>query len=1205
MYIKQVIIQGFRSYRDQTVVEPFSPKHNVIVGRNGSGKSNFFYAIQFVLSDEFSHLRPEQRQALLHEGTGPRVISAFVEVIFDNSDNRIPIEKDEVVLRRVIGSKKDQYFLDKKMVTKGDVMNLLESAGFSRSNPYYIVKQGKINQMATAPDSQRLKLLREVAGTKVYDERKEESKVILRETEGKREKINDLLKYIEERLDTLESEKEELKEYQKWDKMRRSLEYTIHDHELKDTRKKLDELQEKRENSGLQSQKLRDLQQAANDKVKSINKELKDLKSRMQAIMDEKDLLSSENQELTKRKAKLELNIKDIQDELEGDDKARKKLEDELKKVTDKIAKTEANLLGITPQYEALRDKEENCTQQLAAAEQRRKELYAKQGRGNQFTSREDRDNWIKKELRSLNKAIKDKEDQIKRLEEDTGSDESKKQHLENQIKEISAKVEQHKEIIEQNNKTYNEMKVKKDDQQNERSVLWRQENVLQQELQAVREEYHKREQALHSMTGKAILNGINSVQKVIQSFQEQGKHPELVSGYHGVLIENFEVEKTFFTCVEVTAGSRLFHHVVDTDKIGTKILQEMNRLHMPGEVTFMPLNRLDNRDTHYPETNDAIPMISKLKYGDKFSPAMKHVFGKTLICRSMEVATQIARTQNLDCITLDGDQVSRRGALTGGYYDTRRSRLELQKSKTELAKKLQTEEAEYATHKAKLEELESQINHSVSEMQKMETRNSRNKDIFDKMRADVRLMTEELKNLEKNKPLKDRSVSSLQGSLDAMKATAQSLKEELGTDLLSQLCVEDQQEMDSLTDQIKTLTQQNKDSLKERIKLEGEKNRLENLLHNNLMKKREKILADMQEESVEDRKTRLGTASTELNTVDDRLTELKKQVKELDEQLDTINKEQKELQTNLEHWKGQEKEHQEKISEDAKELEKMSNKQSLLLKKKDECMRKIRELGSLPSDAFEKYQNLGVKQLFKKLDQCNQELKKYSHVNKKALDQFVNFSDQKEKLMKRKEELDRAHKSILDLMNALDHRKYEAIQLTFKQVSKYFSEIFKKLAPQGHAVLVMKKGDQDQGDDEEGSQSQEVPLVEQFTGVGIKVSFTGNKAEMRDMQQLSGGQKSLVALTLIFAIQKCDPAPFYLFDEIDQALDAQHRKAVADMIHELCQDAQFITTTFRPELLEHADKFYGVKFRNKVSHIECVSQEEAQDFVEDDTTHG
>ena len=160
MFIKQVIIQGFKSYREQTVIEPFDPGHNVVVGRNGSGKSNFFYAIQFVLSDEYSHLRPEQRQviiyssvvlmitkylskALLHEGTGPRVISAYVEIIFDNSDGRLPIDKDEVFLRRVIGSKKDNYFLNKKMVPRSEVMNLLESAGFSRANPYYIVK--KIN----------------------------------------------------------------------------------------------------------------------------------------------------------------------------------------------------------------------------------------------------------------------------------------------------------------------------------------------------------------------------------------------------------------------------------------------------------------------------------------------------------------------------------------------------------------------------------------------------------------------------------------------------------------------------------------------------------------------------------------------------------------------------------------------------------------------------------------------------------------------------------------------------------------------------------------------------------------------------------------------------------------------------------------------------------------------------------------------------
>ena len=127
---------------------------------------------------------------------------------------------------------------------------------------------------------------------------------------------------------------------------------------------------------------------------------------------------------------------------------------------------------------------------------------------------------------------------------------------------------------------------------------------------------------------------------------------------------------------------------------------------------------------------------------------------------------------------------------------------------------------------------------------------------------------------------------------------------------------------------------------------------------------------------------------------------------------------------------------------------------------------------------------------------------------------------------------------------------------------------------------------------------------VEEYTGVGIRVSFAGKTNEMKDIQQLSGGQKSLVALALIFAIQRCDPAPFYLFDEIDQALDPQYRKSVADIIHELCDKAQFITTTFRPELLEHADKFYGVRFRNKISIIDCVTKEEAFDFVEDDQSH-
>merc|ERR1712179_626991 len=204
-----------------------------------------------------------------------------------NTDGRIPIDKNEVCLRRVIGAKKDQYFLNRKAVTKMGVMNLLESAGFSRANPYYIVKQGKINQMATAPDTQRLKLLREVAGTKVYDERREESKQILKDTENKAEKIDECLKTIEDRLATLEEEKEELKEYQKYDKMRRALEYTIHDRELQETRKKLSEMENKRKNSGEVAERLRNALQDAQDSAKASSKEVKELKVKENAAKEE------------------------------------------------------------------------------------------------------------------------------------------------------------------------------------------------------------------------------------------------------------------------------------------------------------------------------------------------------------------------------------------------------------------------------------------------------------------------------------------------------------------------------------------------------------------------------------------------------------------------------------------------------------------------------------------------------------------------------------------------------------------------------------------------------------------------------------------------------------------------------------------------------------------------------------------------------
>jgi structural maintenance of chromosome 3 (chondroitin sulfate proteoglycan 6) len=206
MYIKAVKIQGFLTYKEETIIE-FSPHHTVVVGKNGSGKSNIFAAIQFVLSDRYSTLRAEDRQKLLHQGAGREIMLASVEIIFDNSQNRFPADREEVSIKRTIGLKKDEYFLNNTHKSKTDIVNFLESAGISRSNPYNIVPQGKVKQLVAMKPPELLDTFKEIAGTRVYDDRRKESLKIMTDTDLRRDQIQDVIDFIETRLGALEKEK--------------------------------------------------------------------------------------------------------------------------------------------------------------------------------------------------------------------------------------------------------------------------------------------------------------------------------------------------------------------------------------------------------------------------------------------------------------------------------------------------------------------------------------------------------------------------------------------------------------------------------------------------------------------------------------------------------------------------------------------------------------------------------------------------------------------------------------------------------------------------------------------------------------------------------------------------------------------------------------------------------------------------------------
>jgi structural maintenance of chromosome 3 (chondroitin sulfate proteoglycan 6) len=333
-------------------------------------------------------------------------MSAYVEVIFDNSDERFPTGKPELVLRRTIGLKKDEYTLDHKNATKTDVMNLLESAGLSRSNPYYIVPQGRVTTLTNMKDSERLVLLKEVAGTQVYEARRAESLKIMNETNNKRAKIDELLDYINERLGELEEEKDELRNYQEQDRERRCLEYTIYSREQGEIAAALDNLEGQRQTGVEDTDLNREYVIQGEKDIAQIDAEIAECKQQIEFLKVDKTQLEDERRENFRALAQAELRAKSLADGQSAALQSKARHDADLKSVQSAIQQREEELSQLVPQFNAAKEQEDNVKAQLDEAETSRQRLYAKQGRNSRFKNKSERDQWLQKEIQDTSTSI-------------------------------------------------------------------------------------------------------------------------------------------------------------------------------------------------------------------------------------------------------------------------------------------------------------------------------------------------------------------------------------------------------------------------------------------------------------------------------------------------------------------------------------------------------------------------------------------------------------------------------------------------------------------------------------------------------------------------------------------------------------------------------------------------------------------------------
>ncbi|PUZ64265.1 hypothetical protein GQ55_3G130300 [Panicum hallii var. hallii] len=1167
MYIKKVIIEGFKSYREEISTEPFSPKVNVVVGANGSGKSNFFHAIRFVLSDMFQNLRSEDRGALLHEGAGHSVVSAFVEIVFDNTDNRIPVDKEEVRLRRTVASKKDEYYLDGKHVSKTEVMNLLESAGFSRSNPYYVVQQGKIASLTLMKDSERLDLLKEIGGTRVYEDRRRESLKIMQDTANKRKQIDQVVRYLEERLRELDEEKEELKKYQQLDKQRRSLEYTILDHELNDARNELASMDDTRrkisESMSLADNEVVDVREM----IKSFDKEIKVSTKGINDTKAQKEGVEKRRTEALKVVAQIELDLRDIKDRIVNEKRAKDEAARDLQSVRRESEKSKSELAEISKVHQAKLKEEEEISKSIMDREKRLSILYQKQGRATQFANKAARDRWLQKEIEDLEPVLLSNRKQEGLLQEEIQKLKDEISNLTNYIESRKSESSKLEAALAKRHNDYNDLRKQRDVLQEERKSFWKEESDVTAEIDRLKEDLIKAQKSLDHATPGDIRRGLNSVSRIIK---DHG-----ISGVFGPVLELVDCEEKFFTAVEVTAA---------------------NRVKVP--------------DLSCPQSPDFVPLLKKLKYRADHRRAFEQVFGRTVICRDLETATKVARSNGLDCITLDGDQVARKGGMTGGFYDSRRSKLKFVKiirdNKTAIDKKM----VHLDNVGNKLKDIDTKITELVTKQQQMDAERDHAKSELEQFKADIASAMKQRGSLEKALGKKEKSLDNIRNQIEQIQSSIAMKNDEMGTELIDQLTPEERDLLSRLNPEITELKERFLLCKNSRIEIETRKEELETNLSTNLIRRQKELEAIISSADSRTLPLEAESKEQELKSSKRNLDELTSLLKANVDAIHNFTRKMDDLKRKRDDLKTREAILEQTVQDGAKDLKQLMNSRSTYLAKQEECMKKIRDLGSLPADAFEAYKRKNKKQLQKMLYDCNEQLKQFSHVNQKALDQYVNFTEQREQLQKRRAELDAGDQKIMELISVLDQRKDESIERTFKGVARHFREVFSELVQGGHGYLVMmKKKDGDAGDDDNDEDGPRDPdpegRIEKYIGVKVKVSFTG-KGETQSMKQLSGGQKTVVALTLIFAIQRCDPAPFYLFDEIDAALDPQYRTAVGNMIRGLADmaDTQFIATTFRPEIVKVADKIYGVTHKNRVSYINVVSKDQALDFIEHDQTH-
>ena len=1183
MYLKNIEVQGFKSFAQKINFE-FHNGITGIVGPNGSGKSNVGDAVRWVLGEQSAkQLRGGNMQDVIFSGTETRKPLSFasVAITLDNSDHKLPVEFNEVtVTRRLYRSGESEYLINGSACRLKDINEMFYDTGIGKEG-YSIIGQGQIDKILSGKPEDRRELFDEAAGIVKYKRRKNTTIKKLEDEQQNLVRVTDILSELTKQLGPLERQSETARIYLAKRDSLRELDVNMFLLESRQTEKDLLVLREKNETASAQ---------------------LEDTNREYQQTKVEYDRLEQELEELNRQ-------MDDLREKTQQNALQKQQLEGQINVLNEQI---QAALQSDTHFKNRLEIVEEDLKQR----QQARSEVEEEKGSlhtivkeaQKRLTDQEDRLHTVQEQISQCESAVEDGKNEIIEILNSRATTKGKAQRFDTLMEQVGirkAEVNQHilhlkseeaqqKTIRAKAQSEYDQIteeihEIDQKSRQMDQQVHSLSEDLKKQttQLEISQTAYHREASRLESL--RNITERYDGYGNSIRRVMEQ---KDRVSGIRGVVADLIQVNKEYEIAIETALGGSIQNIVTDNEQTAKRMIEYLKKNRF-GRATFLPLNSINTRGEFSQKDalreTGVIGLASDLVTTEKeYTGLTRYLLGRVLVVDQIDHAIAIAKKyhHSLRMVTIEGESLSPGGSMTGGAFKNNSNLLGRRREIEELEGKVASQKEEVSRLTASMEEnrhKRNQLRDQISQLQEqlrskyvaqntakmnlaqLNDKEQEIRDGYERIRLDQEQIRRQLSEIKQDHDKID----------EELKASRQDEKE------LETYIETRQKELEEWKNEESSVQRKLED-----LRLEASTTQQkESFASENLSR----LISEIQG-LVQEKQTILET----LKQGNQEMENKRRSVEELKEAVTGFGGQEEADRQQLETW--QKEKDQKNTSHKAffEKRDHLSGQISLLDK---ECFRLKSQMEKLeesreaqisymweeyeitPNNAlqYRKEEYTDLKEMKKQITQLKDEIRKLGSVNVNAIEDYKNLQERHAFLSGQYEDLKKAEAQLENIIRELDEGMRQQFSEKFRDIQREFDKAFKELFGGGKGTLELEE---------------DVDILE----AGIKIISQPPGKKLQNMMQLSGGEKALTAIALLFAIQNLKPSPFCLLDEIEAALDDSNVGRFAGYLQKLTKNTQFIIITHRRGTMNAADRLYGITMQEKgVSTLVSVDLVENQ----------